>query len=194
MASNKINRIDGHSLAPSNDAHPTLPIHFRESIMPKYPSAPSFDDGVKAIEAADCGLLKALLGRGLSPNAAGGDGCFNLSLLGMACHHGDPACVEALLSSGADASVVDDRDFSTLFLYAQFTAPESFREDVCLALMEAGADPLRKTGSGDSAISRAAEISTSMAEKMARSWSQVEKTRLSASIPHSPKSLCRTAL
>lgn len=162
--------------------------------MPKSPSAPSFDDGLKAIEAADSGLLKALLGQGLSPNAAGGEGCFNLSLLGMACHHGDPACVEALLSSGADASVVDDRDFSTLFLYAQFTPPELFREDVCLALMEAGADPLRKTGSGDSAISKAAEISSSMAEKMARSWSQVESEKLSSSIPQAPKFLGRNAL
>lgn len=158
------------------------------------PSVPSFKEGVKAIESYNSVLLSSLLAQGLSPNETGGQGCFDLSLLGMACHHGDAACVKMLLNAGADASVVDDRDYSTLFLYAQFTQPEKFQENICLALMEAGADPLHKTGSGESAISIATEMSDSMAEKMARAWSEIERRKLSVCVAEASERSCRNGL
>lgn len=157
-------------------------------------SPPTFQEGQEAIHGYNSLLLEALLGRGLPPNATGGEEWFDLSLLGMACHHGDAACVEVLLEAGADASVVDNRNFSTLFLYAQFTEPPYFEEDVCLALMEAGADPWLETHSGESAMSKAAEVSSEMAEAMVRAWSQIEKKRLTTALPKAQKGRAGPAL
>lgn len=103
-------------------------------------------DGLKATDSA---RVQAALAQGANPDIAYADG---MRPLGVAVARNDHASAKALLSAGANANVTVDVDPA-----ASGQSLLSLAEDPEMAtiLVEGGADPNRKDGSGETPLGRA---------------------------------------
>ena len=111
-----------------------------------------------AAKAADSERVEALLGEGVDPNTAQGDGA---TALHWAAYHDDVAMADALLAATADAGVANEFGATPLWLAAQNGSATMVKR-----LLEASADPNAVLASGETVLMMAARTGSSEAVRL----------------------------